>query len=58
MKERLVIVTHDTGAVERICDKAHGWATVVEMLDKPEMLLTVIWYMGELDEKKACTRQY
>jgi ABC-2 type transport system ATP-binding protein len=50
----IVIVTHDTGAVERICDKA-AWLSDghIEMLDKPRNVInSYLVYMGELDEKK------
>jgi len=50
----IVIVTHDTGAVERICDKA-VWINDgnIKLLDQPrEVINTYLQYMGEKDEKK------
>lgn len=50
----IVFVTHDTGAVERICDKA-AWLSNghIEMLDDPiSVIKSYLVYMGELGEKK------
>lgn len=50
----IVIVTHDTGSVERICDKA-AWVNngKIELFDQPRKVIdTYLQYMGEKDEEK------
>jgi ABC-type polysaccharide/polyol phosphate transport system ATPase subunit len=50
----IVIVTHDTGSVERICDKA-AWINNgnVELFDQPRVVIdTYLQYMGEKEGEK------
>lgn len=50
----IVIVTHDTGSVEKICDKA-AWLNngQIELFGQPRKVIDqYLQYMGEKDEKK------